>query len=142
MEEPETSEVSKGFKEKKLERRTAKAAVTRACKAVRKVIGEVRPSHEVSESLIKLQNTFENLVFKHEQFAKLIENEDEFAEEEAWLDEVQEAFLTTEIEAKCYLEDQKEVFKFMQTETDKYESGGRRRNKFRGKFKILCKQKC
>ena len=44
-----------------------------------------------STSLTKLQEAYENLVTKHEEFTKLIEDDAEFEKEEAWLADCQEA---------------------------------------------------
>ena len=44
------------------------------------------------------------LVVKHKEFTQLIEDENEFQKQEAWLAESQDAFMSLEIQAKLCLE--------------------------------------
>ena len=88
----------------KLSRRTAKAALTRSGKLVNNLIGGKRPKHEVREVLDKLQNSFKELVMKHEAYTALIDDDHEFEEEETWLGECQENFMGIEYQAKVYLD--------------------------------------
>lgn len=57
----------------------------------------------VREALLKLQIAFETLMVQHEEFAKLIEDDQEFEAQEAWLEESQEFFMNLETDTKLYL---------------------------------------
>ena len=99
-------EVDANLKSAKVNRRTAKAALTRAGKALNHLIVGKRPREEVRESLLVYKRTFEILVSKHEEYTSLIENDDEFETQEHWLDACQEIFMNLESEAKLYYETQ------------------------------------
>ena len=92
------------LKETKINRRNAKAALTRAGKSLRHLIKSKRPGKEVRDVLSKVQEAYEKLIEKHEEFTKLIEDEKEFEEQEAWLEESQYMFLRLETDTKLYLE--------------------------------------
>ena len=92
------------LKETKINRRNAKAALTRAGKSLRYLIESKRPGKEVRDVLSKVQEAYEKLIEKHEEFTKLIEDEKEFEEQEAWLEESQYMFLRLETDTKLYLE--------------------------------------
>ena len=92
------------LKETKINRRNAKAALTRAGKSLRHLIESKRPRKEVRDVLSKVQEAYEKLIEKHEEFTKLIEDEKEFEEQEAWLEESQYMFLRLETDTKLYLE--------------------------------------
>ena len=77
-------------REAKINRRTAKAALTRCGKTVSNLISGKRPESEVKISLAKYQENFEHLVELHEQYVKLIEDDNEFDKEEEWLGQCQE----------------------------------------------------
>ena len=51
-----------------------------------------------------MQEAYEALVVKHEEFIELIEDDSEFEEQEAWLTESEDMFMRLEIDAKLYLE--------------------------------------
>ena len=97
-------ELLKVVKEAKIGRRNAKAALTRAGKTLRHALQGQRPSEEVKESLTKLQEAYEKLIIKHEEYTKLIEDDAEFEKEEDWLADCQEAFMSFEIEGKLHLD--------------------------------------
>jgi hypothetical protein len=44
------------------------------------------------------------VVSKHELYANLIDQDEQFEQEEQWLDECQTFFLKLDIDAKCYIE--------------------------------------
>ena len=88
----------------KMIRRTSKAALTRAGKAMNHLIEAERPREEVSQSLLWYKQSYETLVLKHEEYASLIENDEAFTVEEHWLEECQETFMNQEIKAKLYIE--------------------------------------
>ena len=97
-------ELLKVVKEAKIGRRNAKAALTRAGKTLRHALQGQRPSEEVKESLTKLQEAYEKLIIKHEEYTKLIEDDAEFEKEEDWLADCQEAFMSFKIEGKLHLD--------------------------------------
>ena len=99
-----TENTDTNLKSAKINRRTVKAALTRAGKTLTHLMTEERPQEEVRESLLNYKQGYENLVSKHEQYTALIENEAEFNTQEAWLEECQENFMTLETRAKLYLE--------------------------------------
>ena len=98
-----------GLKQAKINRRTAKAALTRAGKALTHLINGKRPQEEVSQSLLVYRQAYENLVLKHDEFTSLIENDEEFAEQESWLEECQENFMSLESKSKVYMESKNEI---------------------------------
>ena len=92
------------IKSAKLDRRTAKATLTRCKKALSKRIEIKRPGIEIQDALDSLQNAFHDLVVKHENYSKLIEDEEEFEVQERWMEKCQEHFMDTEIQANIFLE--------------------------------------
>jgi len=99
------------LKDAKIIRRNAKAVLTRATKSLRHLIQSKRPGKEVSDVLFKVQKAYETLIDKHEEFTKLIEDDKEFEEQEAWLEESQYMFMSLETYTKLHLESTKEVQK-------------------------------
>ena len=97
------------MKQAKINRRTAKAALTRAGKSLTHLINGERPQEEVSQSLLVYRQAYENLVSKHDEYTSLIENDEEFVEQESWLEECQGNFLTLETESKTYIESKNEI---------------------------------
>ena len=95
------------LKQAKIDRRTAKSAFTRAGKSVLHTVGSNRPPDEVSQALTKLQGAYESLVTKHEEYAKLIDDEEDYQTEEQWLAECQETFMKLEVDAKMFVENVK-----------------------------------
>lgn len=91
-------------KEAKINRRTAKASLTRCGKWMTHLIEGKRPELEVREALNKVQVAYDDLVQKHETYAKLIEDDTEFEAQEGWMGECQETFMALEMQAKMYLE--------------------------------------
>ena len=98
------SDEDEALKAVKLQRRAAKASLTRLGKAAKHLCENKRPASEVSEYLVKVKTAFENTVSKHEIYANLIVDDTLFEQEEQWLDECQNFFLKIDIEAKCYEE--------------------------------------
>jgi len=94
------------LKEAKIARRNAKAAFTRTTKSLRCLIEKERPETEVRDALFKVQGAYETLIQKHEEFTKLIEEDEQFEEQEAWLEDSQYLFLALETDTKFYLESQ------------------------------------
>ena len=73
------------IKSAKLDRRTAKATLTRCRKALSKQIEIKRPGIEVKDALNNLQSAFDDLVVKHENYSKLMEDDEEFEVRERWM---------------------------------------------------------
>ena len=82
------------LKEANITRRNAKAALTRAGQSLRYLIESKRTGQEVGDFLSKVQEACEVLVVKHEDFMQLIEDGKEFEEQEAWLAESRDAFMS------------------------------------------------
>ena len=91
------------LKQAKNARRSAKSAFTRAGKALVHAVEHNRPPNEVREVLMKLQGVYENLVVKHEDYTKLIEDDSAYETEEQWLSECQETFMRLEVDAKMFV---------------------------------------
>ena len=102
------------MKEARIKRRNAKAALTRAGKSLRYLIESKRTGQEVRDFLSKVQEAYEALVVKHEEFTELIEDDIEFEEQEAWLTESQDMFTRLKIDAKPYLDSTKDLEKEIQ----------------------------
>ena len=92
------------LKKAKTDRRLAKSAFTRAGKALVHAIEHKRPPNEVREVLVKLQGVYKNLVVKHEDYTKLIEDDSAYETEEQWLSDCQEIFMRLEVDAKMFVE--------------------------------------
>ena len=94
------------LKNAKLDGRTAKSTLTRCKKTLilSKQIEIKRPGPEVRDTLTRLQNAFDDLVVKHENYSKLIEDDKEFEVQEVWMVKCQETFMEMEIETKIYLD--------------------------------------
>lgn len=75
-----------------------------------------------------MQETYEALVVKHEELTQLIEDDNEFEEQEAWLAESQDAFMSSEIHAKLYLESTEHLEKEFQVKSQFSENENRLRN--------------
>ena len=69
------------LKSAKIQRRCAKASLTRLGKALAVLEENERPASEVSEALVKVKQAFDNVVSKHETYTNLIEDEEEFLTE-------------------------------------------------------------
>lgn len=63
-----------------------------------------RPRNEVKEDLAQLQGAYENLVAKHEDYTKFIEDDSTYETEEQWLSECQETFMQLEVDAKMFVD--------------------------------------
>ena len=88
--------------EAKRKRRTAKAALTRRGKTLRKKLKESRPVDEVMEAFHNMKAAFDDLVVKHEEYTQLIQDDEAFEEEEKWLEESEDFYLQLEMGAKDY----------------------------------------
>ena len=61
------------------------------------------------EALLKLQNAFQTLIVQHEEFTKLIGDDEEFEAQEACLEESQGLFINLETDTKLYLDSAEEL---------------------------------
>ena len=98
------TEEAENVKLAKINRRAGKAALTRCGRTLVHLVEHKRPSNEVRDGLIKVNNAFENLVAKHELYTALLTDDDEFEKEESWLQESQNYYLKLDVDAKCYIE--------------------------------------
>ena len=81
------SDEDEALKAAKIQRRSAKASLTRLGRALVQLCDNKRPVNEVSEYLVKVKEALENVVSKYETYANLIVDDKEFEKEENWLDE-------------------------------------------------------
>ena len=96
--------VEDALKTAKIQRRSAKATLTRLAKALIVLLNQKRTANEVRDHLVKVKQAFDNVVLKHEDYTKLIIEDDDFETEEKWLDDCQNDFLKLDNDAKCYIE--------------------------------------
>ena len=73
------------LKETKINQRNAKALLTRTGKSLRRLIESYPPGKDVWHVLSKVQEAYEKLIEKHAYSTKMIEDDKEFEEQEAWL---------------------------------------------------------
>ncbi|XP_068745150.1 uncharacterized protein [Montipora capricornis] len=92
------------LKEAKKLRRNAKAALTRCGKKLTSLLEVERPESEVRDALNEVKEAFSNLVTKHEEYTKMIDDDEQFEETENWMSECQENILRQEIKANLYLD--------------------------------------
>ena len=85
-------------------RRNAKAALTRCGKKLTSLLEVERPESEVRDALNEVKEAYSNLVTKHEEYTKMIDDDEQFEEAENWMSECQENFLRQEIKANLYLD--------------------------------------
>lgn len=64
------------MKDARVNRRTAKGALTRAGKLLTVVVEGKRPEQGVRDALTKVQQAFEDLVVKHDIYTKFIEEDE------------------------------------------------------------------
>ena len=98
------TETSEALKAVKIQRRSAKASLTRLGNALNILYEKERQVDEVRDYLVKVTQAFNNVVVKHESYANLIEEDELFEQEELWLDQCQNEFLKLEIDTKQYIE--------------------------------------
>ena len=92
------------LKEAKKIRRNAKAALTRCGNWLNNVIEVKRPESEVRDALDKVEKAYNELVVKHEDYTKLIDDDTQFEEAENWMEGCQDSFMTYVMRAKMYFE--------------------------------------
>ena len=96
-------------KRTKTARRTAKSAFTRAGKALVHAVDSKRPLEEVREALSKYKTTYESLVCKHEEYAELIGDDEQYELEERWVEECQETFLKLDVNARMFISSEEQT---------------------------------
>ena len=89
-------------KQLKLNRRSAKANFARKVKAVEQLIDNNRSKEEISEVFTQIESAFEKLEKTHEDYARTIEDETEFQQEEYWLVDCQQTFFSLKMKVKDY----------------------------------------
>lgn len=67
-------------------------------------VAHSRPASEVREAIDKLKGEYENLVEKHEEYAKHIEEDEAYEKEDEWLTNCQETFMRLEVDTKMFIE--------------------------------------
>ena len=92
------------LKEAKKIRRNAKAALPRCGNWLNNVIEVKRPGSEVRDALDKVENAYNELVVKHEDYMKLIDDDTKFEEAETWMEDCQGSFMNYVMRAKTYFE--------------------------------------
>ena len=92
------------LKQAKKIRRNAKAALTRCGNWLNNVIEVKRPGSEVRDVLDKVEKAYNELVVKHEDYTKLIDDDTQFEEAENWMDGCQDSFMTYVMRANMYFE--------------------------------------
>ena len=81
------------LKKAKKIRRNATAALTRCGNWLNNVIEVKRPGSEVRDALDKAENAYNELVVKHEDYTKLIDDDTKFEEAETWMEDCQGSFM-------------------------------------------------
>ena len=97
--------IENAIKRAKIKRRNCKGMLTRQGNVVgHKVYGN-RPVEDVKRELEKYELAFADLLTKHEELTMLIEDDEEFEHEEAWMRDCQEIYLGVSINAEDYLKE-------------------------------------
>ncbi len=98
------SVTEEALKTAKIQRRSAKATLTRLGKALIVLQEQRRTANEVRDHLARVKQAFENVVLKHEEYTNLIIEDEDFQTEQKWLDDCQNDYLKLDNEAKSYVE--------------------------------------
>ena len=83
-------------------RRNAKSSLTRRCNNLVSMIENNRPLEEVTEALKLVEIDYKTAVTKHEELVEKIDDE-EYAKEEKWIEEIREKTLILKFRAKDYI---------------------------------------
>ena len=94
------------MKQAKIKRRNCKGALTRQGNVVCQKLSANRPAEEITKELKKYELTFEDLLSKHEEFLLLLEDDEQFAHEEAWMEACQEIYLKLSADTNDFLKEQ------------------------------------
>ncbi|XP_071827786.1 uncharacterized protein [Apostichopus japonicus] len=89
--------MSEDTKHLKNQRRGAKAKFTRLGNALTYLIEGNRSRSEIDEAFCEVRSAYKVLQTKHEEYAEKVENEEEFQNEEKWMEECQNTFLKLQI---------------------------------------------
>ncbi|PFX16886.1 hypothetical protein AWC38_SpisGene18824 [Stylophora pistillata] len=92
------------LKEAKTIRRNAKATLTRCGKKLTSLLDVERPEGEVRDALKEVREAYDKLITKHEEYARMIDDDEQFEEAESWMPKFQENILRQEIKANMYLD--------------------------------------
>ena len=92
------------LKEAKKIRRNAKAALTRSGNWLNNIVEVKRPASEVRDALDNVEKAYNDLVIKHEDYTKCIDDDTEFDEAEGWMEDCQGSFMNYVMRGKEYLE--------------------------------------
>ena len=92
------------LKEGKKARRNAKGTLTRTGNWLTSLGEAKRPEAEVRDALAKIEASYNELVIKHDDYVKLIDDDALFEEAENWMDECQGSYMNYVMRAKLYLE--------------------------------------
>ncbi|XP_041456247.1 uncharacterized protein LOC121408709 [Lytechinus variegatus] len=86
----------------RLQRRGAKAKLSRYGKALQSLINDQRPVPEVQEMFEQYAGAFDDLQNKHASYTEVVEDDDEFEKEELWMDECHNSFMKLQIIERDY----------------------------------------
>ena len=81
------------IKQAKIKWSNCKGTLTCQGKVVCHRLSANRPAEEIRKELKKYELAFEDLLSKHEEFLMLLEDDEQFEHEEAWMEECQEIYL-------------------------------------------------
>ena len=94
------------IKQAKIKRRNCKGALTCQGKVVCHKLSANRPAEEIRKELKKYELAFEDLLSKHEEFLMLLQDDEQFEHEEAWVEECQEIYLKLSTDTEDFLKEQ------------------------------------
>ena len=92
------------LKAAKKARRNAKSTFTRGGNWLTNIVDVKRPESEVRDALSKVEEAYNDLVVKHENYTTLIDDDEDFEEAESWMNECQGSFMNYVMRAKMYLD--------------------------------------
>ena len=94
------------IKQAKIKRRNCKGALTRQGKVVCHKLSANRPAEEIRKELKKYELAFEDLLSKHEEYLMLLDDDEQFEHEEAWMEDCQEIYLKLSTDTEDFLKEQ------------------------------------
>ena len=92
------------LKAAKKARRNEKSTFTRSGNWLTNIVDVKRPESEVRDALSKVEEAYNDLVVKHENYTTLIDDDEDFEEAESWMNECQGSFMNYVMRAKMYLD--------------------------------------
>ena len=75
------------LKAAKKTRRNAKSSFTRCGNWLTNIVDVKRPESEVRDALSKVEEAYNDLVVKHENYTTLLDDDEEFEEAEIWMND-------------------------------------------------------